>query len=204
MKKSFILAAALLGASLAYGQTSGLRKAPELAFNIPGQGQVLLSHYRGKVVALEFILTTCPHCQAASKTTTKFQDEYGPRGFQALDLAINGLDENRTPADADALVQAFQRNFQVGFPVGWIPRDQMMAFMGFSLANRMVVPQLVMIDRKGYIHYQTPANNNEEWTKLMNDDAVHQHIEELLALNSNSAARRSSSTSRVAMAKKSQ
>lgn len=204
MKRIFVLAVTLLGGCLAYAQTSSPRKAPELAFNLPGQGQVLLSHYRGKVVALEFILTTCPHCQAASKTMTKFQQDYGPRGFQALDVAINGLDENRTPSDADALVRTFQTNNQVGFPVGWVARDQMMAFMGFSLADRMVVPQLVLIDRKGYIHYQTPANNNDEWSKLMNDDALRQHIEELLALNNTSAARHSSASSRVAMAKKPQ
>jgi thiol-disulfide isomerase/thioredoxin len=202
VKRILVLAMAVLAGSVSYSQTNGPRKAPELAFNRPGQGQVLLSHYRGKVVALEFILTTCPHCQAASKTMTKFQEEYGPRGFQALDVAINGLDENRTPDQADTLVKTFQTNFQVGFPVGWSARDQMMS-LGFSLADRMVVPQLVLIDRKGYIHYQTPANNNEEWTKIMNDDALRQHIEELLALNNTSAARHSSA-SRVAMAKKPQ
>lgn len=189
-------------AACLFAQTSTIRKAPELAFNIPGQGQKLLSQYRGKVVALEFILTTCPHCQAASRVMTKFQDEYGPRGFQALDVAINALDDNRTAADADAITAAFQRNFQVGFPVGWIPRDQMMAFMGFSMADRMVVPQLVLIDRKGYIHYQTPAGDNADWSKLMNDDAIRQHIEELLALNGNSASRHSPANSKVAMAKK--
>jgi thiol-disulfide isomerase/thioredoxin len=196
--------AALACACAAFAQGNPVRKAPELAFNIPGQGQVLLSHYRGKVVALEFILTTCPHCQAASKVMTKFQDEYGPRGLQVFDVAINGLDENRTPAQADQLVATFQRTFQVGFPVGWIPRDQMMAFMGFSLADRMVVPQLALIDRKGYIHYQTPASDSDDWNKLMNDNALRQHIEELLALPNTSAARRSSATSKVAMAKKSQ
>jgi thiol-disulfide isomerase/thioredoxin len=185
-----------------FADTSALRKAPELAFNIPGQGQKLLSQYRGKVVALEFILTTCPHCQAASRVMTKFQDESGARGLQVVDIAINALDENRTPAEADAITAAFQRKFQVGVPVGWIPRDQMMAFMGFSLADRMVVPQLVLVDRKGYIHYQTPAGDNEEWSKLMKDDAIQQHIEELLNLNGNSASRRGSPTSKVAMAKK--
>ena len=193
---------AIAAGCLVFGDTNALRKAPELAFNIPGQGQKLLSQYRGKVVALEFILTTCPHCQAASKVMTKFQEEYGPRGLETVDLAINALDENRTPADADAMAAAFQRNFQVGFPVGWIARDQMMAFMGFSMAERMVVPQLVLIDRKGYIHYQTPAGDSEDWTKLMKEDAIQQHIEELLALNSTSASKRSSAGSKVAMAKK--
>ncbi|MBV9761428.1 MAG: redoxin domain-containing protein [Acidobacteriaceae bacterium] len=203
MKKIFlpITIVALLAGCVALAETSTLRKAPELAFNLPGQGQKLLSQYRGKVVAVEFILTTCPHCQAASKMMTKFQEEYGPRGLETFDLAINGLDENRTPADADTLVEEFRRNFQVGFPVGWIPRDQMMSFMGFSMAERMVVPQLVLIDRKGYIHYQTPAGDSDDWSKLMAEDAIRQHIEELLAINNSSATKRATS-SKVVMAKK--
>src|SRR5665213_2792823 len=92
------------------------RKAPELAFTLPGEGAKLLSQYRGKVVALEFILTTCPHCQAASRVMSKLQQEYSDRGFQALDVAINTTD--------DSVVEAFVRNFQVSFPVGWIPQDQ--------------------------------------------------------------------------------
>lgn len=203
MKKIAAVAALFaMTACLSFAQANTPRKAPELAFNFPGQGQQLLSHYRGKVVALEFILTTCPHCQAASKVMTKFQEEYGARGLQVMDLAINAVDENRTPAEADALVAAFQRNFQVGFPCGWIPRDQMMAFMGFSMADRMVVPQLVLIDRKGYIHYQTPAGDNEDWDKLMKEDAIKDHIEELLAMPGNSASRHSAS-SKVAMVQKS-
>lgn len=178
-----IAAIALASFGLFAAGTEALRKAPELAFTIPGQGQKLLSQYRGKVVALEFIMTTCPHCQAASHVMTQFQNEYGPRGFQALDIAINALDDSRTEAQAGQIVQAFVQNFQVGFPVGFIPRDQMMSFMGFSMADRMVVPQLVMIDRKGYIHYQTPASDADgTWAKLMDENAIRQHIEELLAM----------------------
>ena len=199
---SILALAVTTAVCLGHADTNPLRKAPELAFNIPGQGQKLLSQYRGKVVALEFILTTCPHCQEASHLMTKYQQEYGARGLQVLDLAINALDENRTPSDADALTEAFQKNYEVGFPVGWVPRDQMMAFMGFTMAERMVVPQLVLIDRKGYIHYQTPAGNSEQWTALMAEDAIRQHIEELLALNNNSASRHNATNSRVAMAKK--
>lgn len=187
-----IAAVAAASFSLLAAGPEGLRKAPELAFNIPGQGQKLLSQYRGKVVALEFILTTCPHCQAASHVMTNFQQEYGSRGFQALDLAINALDEGRTEAQADQIVQAFTQKFQVGFPVGYIPRDQMMSFMGFSLAERMVVPQLVMIDRKGYIRYQTPASDaDENWAKLTNETAIRQHIEELLSISNSASTHRS-------------
>ena len=157
--------------------SNGLRKAPELAFTLPGEGERLLSQYHGKVVALEFILTTCPHCQAASRLMTRLQQDYGARGFQALDVAINGLDEGRTPQQADLLVETFAKNFQVGFPVGWVPRDRFVPFMGFSFAELTVVPQLVLIDRKGYIHYQTPAKGEEN---AMKEATLRQRIEELL------------------------
>lgn len=190
MKTTLLSVAALAIASFCVlSGAENLRKAPELAFTVPGEGQKLLSQYRGKVVALEFILTTCPHCQAASHVMTRYQQEYGPRGFQALDVAINALDDGRTEAQAGQVVQAFAQNFQVGFPVGFIPRDQMMAFMGFSMAERMVVPQLVMIDRKGYIHYQTPASDSDgNWGKLMDENAIRQHIEELLAIGDSASA----------------
>ena len=174
---SKITLAVFCGALAFAGGSKAIRKAPELAFTLPGQGQKLLSQYRGKVVALEFILTTCPHCQVASRMMTKFQQEYGNKGFQSLDVAINGLDEGRTPEQASQLVELFSRTFQVGFPVGWVPQEQMMKFMGFSLAQRMVVPQLVLIDRQGTIHYQTPPLGDEN---AMREDTIRQRIEELL------------------------
>lgn len=177
MTKALISLCAVALSCFAQG-TNTPRKAPELAFHLPGQGERLLSQFRGKVVALEFILTTCPHCQAASHVMTQLQEQYGSRGFQALDLAINGLDEGRNPQQADALVQQFATNFQVGFPVGWVPRDEFMSFLGFSLAEYTVVPQLALIDRRGYIHYQTPPRGNPT---LMHEDILRQHIEELLA-----------------------
>ena len=179
---------ALLGAYMFAADANGLRKAPELAFNVPGQGQKLLSQYRGKVVAVEFIFTTCPHCQAASKVMSRLQQEYGPRGLQVMDIAVND--------NADLLVENFAKDFQVNFPVAWTPKEQMIAFMGFSSA-RFVVPQLVLIDRKGNIHYQTPALEDENWDKLMKEATIREHIEELLA-QGNSAARRVPGSSRVA------
>src|ERR1700761_7237404 len=91
----------LIGALLApmTPAQSPLRKSPELAFTLPGQGQRLLSQYRGKVVALEFILTTCPHCQAQSKVMNNMQERYGSQGLQVLDVAID--------ANAGALVENF-------------------------------------------------------------------------------------------------
>ena len=175
------LAVLLLAGYAIAADNASLRKAPELAFSIPGQGEKHLSDYAGKVVALEFIFTTCPHCQAASKLMTKLQTEYGSRGLQVIDIAIN--------PNADLLVENFVKDFHVNFPVAWTTAQQMQSFMGFGDA-RYVVPQLVLIDRKGVIHYQTPALNSDEWSKLMAEDAVRQHIEELLGSNNSASARK--------------
>ncbi|MGA8030421.1 MAG: TlpA disulfide reductase family protein [Bryobacteraceae bacterium] len=188
---SSLSALALFATCMAAQDANAPHKAPELAFTIPGQGQKLLSQYRGKVVALEFILTTCPHCQAASKVMTKIQQEYGGKGFQALDVAINTADES--------VVQAFARNFEVGFPVGYTPQDQAMTFMGFSMADRFVLPQLILIDRKGNIHYQTPPLGDANSTK---EDTIRQRIEELLSLG-NSASKHGGAPASVAVAKRS-
>ena len=155
-----------------------VRKAPELAFTVPGQGQQLLTQYRGKVVALEFIKTTCPHCQAASQLMTQLQQELGNRGFQAIDVAINALDEGQNESQANSLVAAFTQIYRVGFPVGWTTRDQFMQFMGFSLMELTVVPQIVMIDRRGDIRYQTPARGDEI---SMKEATIRQRLQELLA-----------------------
>ncbi len=147
------------------------RPAPKLVFNLPGKPPQELSQYLGKVVALEFIFTTCPHCKAASKIMSKIQTEYGPKGLQVLDVAVN--------QNADLMVDTFAKEQQTTFPVGWVFSQEMTSFMGFT-DGRYVVPQLVLIDRKGMIRYQTPAIESDEWDKLMAEDAIRKHIEELL------------------------
>jgi peroxiredoxin len=179
MKKCItVLALTTVAFFNAAGQ-SNIRKSPELAFKIPGQGDKLLSQYRGKVVALEFILTTCPHCQAASKVMNKMYERYAGKGLQVIDVAVD--------PNADVLVENFSKEHQVMFPVGWTPIDQMMAYMGFT--DRPVVPQLILIDRDCNIHYQTPRTGDAE---SMKEEVIAERIEELLELRSHAKIRRAS------------
>lgn len=165
---------------LAPAQSQVPRKAPELAFNVPGHGQELLSNQRGKVVALEFIETTCPHCQAWTKVMKKFQSEYGSRGFQVLEVAVNALEDGGgTSQGANQVVTGFARQFGVNFPVGWVSKAQMASFMEYS-ESRFVVPQLALIDREGVIREQTSQLGDGNYEQVMNEQALRQHIEALL------------------------
>jgi cytochrome oxidase Cu insertion factor (SCO1/SenC/PrrC family) len=151
-----------LTALLADGQDAMpvLRKAPPLTFHAPGGVEKSLSDFEGKVVALEFIQTTCPHCQAASHMMTKLQKELGSRGFQAIDLAIN------TTSEFD--ISAFMQAQQTDFLVGWIGMNDMGRFLNLTGGVRFVVPQLVLVDRKGQIRFQTPPLGSE--TALVEDN----------------------------------
>jgi peroxiredoxin len=175
-----VAASVLMGVSLFAADAGNPRKAPELTFTLPDKGTQQLSQYRGKVVALAFMMTTCPHCQAKSKELTKLQEEFGAKGLQVLGVAVN--------QNADLLVENFVKDYKVGFPVGWVAPDQMISFMAFDAKDRWVVPQLALVDRKGMIRYQTTATETPEWDKLMASDALRAHIEELLNLGGNSAA----------------
>ena len=74
------------------------RKAPPFAIQMNDGKQVQLGTYKGKVVVLAFILTTCPHCQAVTRVLNKLQPEYAPRGLQVLESAI---DYHRVTLDED-------------------------------------------------------------------------------------------------------
>ncbi len=122
------------------------RKAPELAVQLPEGKQVLLSQYRGKVVLLAFVHTTCPHCQHDSAIIEQLYKEYGSRGFQPIDIAFND--------GAAALVQDFTSQLGLTYPVGWAPRDTVLAYLQYSYVEPLYVPQLIVVDRKGIIRAQ--------------------------------------------------
>src|ERR1700683_1777355 len=149
------------------------RPAKELEIVEPGGKHDLLTSYRGKVVVVQFLFTTCPHCQAYSQLLTKIQGEYGPKGFQALGAAFN--------EEANSLVVSnYIEKYRVGFPVGPVMRDTVMSFLGFSLMDRLVVPQIVLIDKKGQIREQTEANPTAPMP-LQDETHLRASIEKLLA-----------------------
>jgi len=146
------------------------RKAPEFVINVPKGRSLLLSQYRGKVVVLELLFTTCPHCQHASQMMSKLYTELGPKGLQPLGVAWNDK--------ADLLVPDFVRTYGVNFPVGSASQMDVYKFLDLSILQRMVVPQIVIVDRAGNIRLQTdPVKGPEE---LANEPVMRAKIEELL------------------------
>jgi thiol-disulfide isomerase/thioredoxin len=168
MKKLF--ATLLLGALAASAQLKLPRPAPELTINLPKSSPILLCQYKGKVTVVEFLFTTCPHCQHASQLMTRLQTEYGAKGFQAVGVAFNDM--------ANMLVSDFSRDFRVNYPVGFTNRETVYSFLQNDPNMSLHVPQIVIIDRKGMIRHQSlPREDSTSATEPF----LRKNIEALLS-----------------------
>lgn len=145
------LGAGALGAGLSLEAAPAAKTAPELAITMNSGEQFHLSKLRGKVVMLEILLTTCPHCQSCAATMQKVLSEYQSKGVAAMGAAVN--DGART----DLL--RFQSISGAKFPVGVADRE---AAAPFIVADKPPVyfPQLILIDRKGVIRAQYPGGHD--------------------------------------------
>ncbi|MBK5290677.1 MAG: TlpA family protein disulfide reductase [Acidobacteriia bacterium] len=136
----------LLSVSVSLQAADVPRPAPAASYKTPTGATINIADYKGKVVALEFLITTCPHCQRCSALLQKMYKEYGPRGFQPLGVATNDM--------AHMLVPDYVRQFGLSYPVGYAPREKAHEFLQLPLMLIMYVPQLVFIDRQGVIRAQ--------------------------------------------------
>jgi thiol-disulfide isomerase/thioredoxin len=123
------------------------RTAKEFTFKLADGKQAALSQYKGKSVALAFILTSCPHCQRTVRSLIQSQNEFGPSGFQALAVAIDEDDVKKALRD-------FTRNFNPNFPVGYCKRDPALNFMQHLTMVPARMPLIAFIDREGVIRAQ--------------------------------------------------
>jgi peroxiredoxin len=121
------------------------RRSPEFVVKF-GAGELLLSSFKGKLVLLSFMYTTCPHCQNSVRTLNAVQREYGPRGFQVIGAAFD--------EQAPQLVASFNSRFRPEFPVGVANRLSVLEYLQHDRNQPLSVPIFVFIDRTGMIRQQ--------------------------------------------------
>ncbi len=175
MKTVTLVAAALLASlSAAPALAQELpRMAPDQVVTMVDGSTKKLSDYRGKVVAMLYILTYCPHCQHTVELMNGVESELGRRGFQTLACAVNN--------DAKEQLPSFLTQFKPNFPVGYCSLMDAARLLQLPANVRPLVPFLAFIDRTGQIRYQTTGadeqffgdnqaqNLREEALKLLND-----------------------------------
>jgi thiol-disulfide isomerase/thioredoxin len=146
-------------------------KAREFSLVEPSGKQTLLSSLKGKVVVIQFLHTTCGHCQAYSIFLGKLVTELGPRGFQAWGVAFN---------DADAKMAAdYKQVFAANFPVGYAARPTVMSFLSIP-EQALGVPQIVVIDRKGQVRAQTSPRDEDKVSEIRKEPEMRKLLDMLL------------------------
>ncbi len=148
-RKQFIAAFPMLAAALPV--LAQQRVVPKLSL-IDLSGNVhRIGDLRGKVVLLEFMLTSCPHCQNTARLISVLQRELGPKGLQAFSVAFN----------EDAAIEApkFARAHNITHPVAVLPRDAVYAFAQLSMVVRHTVPIIVVVDGQGNVRDQFEGNS---------------------------------------------
>jgi thiol-disulfide isomerase/thioredoxin len=146
-RRSFLAAASAAGVALA-APNAPLRKMPKDFYITLISGQrVTFDAFAGKVVAVELLLTTCPHCQRCAQTMQKLVEELGPKGFAALGAAV---DDN-----ARMNMLSFQMKSGARFPIGVADKVEAYRVIGSDPSQLIYFPQLVFVDRTGAIraHY---------------------------------------------------
>jgi len=130
------------------------RKSPEFTSTDPSGKPMLLSSLKGKIVVMPFMFTTCPHCQREAQMLTKLQQEFAAKGVVMLGTVFNEAN--------GAMAAQFVKEFNIGFPVGYATRDAVISYLGLSVLDRWVVPQIAIIDRKGNVVAQSAATGTPE------------------------------------------
>lgn len=164
--------AALWLAAGAAGQIP--RPAPEIEFApvTGGSGAMKLSQLRGKVVALEFLLTTCPGCKHSGQILAKLHRQYAPRGFQVVGLAVDPGAALRIPvfaAETGAL-----------FPIAVYNDASARNFLQVPWMLRMAYPQVAFIDRKGMLREHFRAED-PRMSAAVEEENFRKVVERLLA-----------------------
>jgi AhpC/TSA family len=180
MKRAFaryccLIAAGLLLAALMASVPLGcaqepIADPPPLSFTAANGENKTMADFRGKVVCLQLISTGCSHCQQTVVLINKLFIQYRDRGFVPVAVVFTG--EGREQ------VNAFVKQYQILYPVGYTGMAAAFAFLGATPQDRLTVPQLLWFDRQGKVRSRTRFVGD---ASMASEEALRQTLDRMLA-----------------------
>lgn len=162
-----LLAAALVSAS---GELSN-RRAP--GFALPNADYTHfydLQDYRGKVLVIDIMSTTCPHCQLLSTTLEKVAQKYGDK-VAVLSVVL--------PPDNQSTVDRYKAVNHITVPIacdmGQMTISYLQARPGMSHID---VPHVFLIDKQGMIRNDFAYSDKDK--AVFEGPALFPEIDKLL------------------------
>ena len=165
--------AVILSLTLTAALTAGEvpRPAPALKFTTIDGQSMSLAELKGKVVAVMFFQTTCPHCQKTTQILNPIYSRLRAKGLEVLGLAIN--------KSAATDIEEFRRKYGANFPLTISSRYETTRFAGLSVMSRFYVPYMFFIDRKGVIRFEHGGGDKAFYSDQAGN--IQSELETLLA-----------------------
>ena len=162
-----LLSTALLSAS---GELSN-RRAPSFALPSPDYSRFYDSQdYRGKVLLIDIMSTTCPHCLLLSTTLEKVKQKYGDK-VAVLSVVL--------PPDNQDTVAKFKSVNKVTIPIVCDQGQMTISYMNARPGMTHIdVPHLFIIDKQGMI--RNDFSYSEQDKHVFEGPGLYPEIDKLL------------------------
>ena len=141
--------ALLLTSALAWAATP--RVVADVPIPLYGQKAINLREYRGKVVVVALISTTCGDCIQTVATLSKIERDMGSRGLQVIGATVDN-------SNADG-ANAFVERYRPTFPIGYLDNPAAIKLAEIEKGARPFAPILLFIDRRGVVRVQYYGND---------------------------------------------
>jgi thiol-disulfide isomerase/thioredoxin len=170
IRRLSLLALAAAGLMFASGELSN-RRAPGFALPSPDYSRFYdLQDYRGKVVLIDIMSTTCPNCLLLSTTLEKVKQKYGDK-VEVLSVVL--------PPDNQDTVAKYKSTNHISVPIvcdqGQMTISYMQAKPGMSHID---VPHLFLIDKQGMIRNDFPYSPKDK--SVFEGPGLYPEIDKLL------------------------
>ena len=147
------------------------RQSPDFLIQLTNGKQIKVSDYRGKVLCLTFILTTCPHCQH----TTQLLEEHLPGSLRPKDSRWWKRRSTKIPTSP-----SFVSQYKVPLPVGTAGVLAALDYIQWPKDKRPLVPFMVFIDRQGVIRAQYTGVDEAFFADAQQEQHMRDEVEKLL------------------------
>jgi peroxiredoxin len=145
----------VLGTALACGsaaQTS-YPAAPDFMVTDLNGKTISLSHYRGKVLFLNFWASWCPPCRAEIPDFVDIYEKYKSRGLEILGISLDTKDKS-------AIVE-FAQNFKINYPIVLESKKETEKLLD-DFKPGQFIPTTFIIDKRGRIRDKVVRSMDKE------------------------------------------
>lgn len=169
-RRTLALSALGLAGIAAQGGSLSGRRAPSFALPDLSMRYYDLLDFRGKPVLIDFMQTTCPHCQTLAPVLERMKQKYGER-LVVLSIVM--------PPDNNRTIPAFVKKYNLTTPVLLDCGQVAAAYLRVTPQRPQInVPHVFLIDAKGMIVEDWPYEGNE---KILDGNGLVPFIDRQLA-----------------------